>query len=52
MTNQDSQDTSFPHISDAMLEENTSSAATSQGGSDSDDDCESDYLHDSDEYSD
>ncbi|KAI7856599.1 hypothetical protein BDC45DRAFT_567160 [Circinella umbellata] len=52
-------ESSFPHISDAMLEINTSSAATSQGGSDSDDECESgeeemnkDESHDSDEYSD
>ncbi|KAG2215484.1 hypothetical protein INT45_006338 [Circinella minor] len=38
--NKDSQESSNPHISDAMLE-NTSSAATLQGDSDSDDECES-----------
>ncbi|KAI7860386.1 hypothetical protein BDC45DRAFT_563560 [Circinella umbellata] len=38
--NKHSQESSNSHISDAMLK-NTSSAATSQGGSDNDDECES-----------
>ncbi|KAI7849681.1 hypothetical protein BDC45DRAFT_573732 [Circinella umbellata] len=41
LENKDSRESSIPHISDAMLGGNTSSAATSQGGSDSGDECES-----------
>ena len=41
LENKDSWESSIPHISDAMLGGNTSSAATSQGGSDSGDECES-----------
>ncbi|KAI7849213.1 hypothetical protein BDC45DRAFT_574087 [Circinella umbellata] len=39
--NQDSQESSNPHFSDAMLDGDTSSVAISQGDSDSNNECES-----------